>query len=118
MGTEQSLESLAKDLAMKCPEAGALEDSAVCMGKTVDLLLDDLARHVAEGYLTGTYSWEFGDQAMNHLYQAAYVSEDIGLPKYAMEVFLAFDEGEYKHKDSPEMDGEPRTRSLLLAIES
>ena len=118
MDTKQLTETLARDLAMKCPEVGVLEKSAVGVGKTVHILLDDLARHVAEGYLTGTYSWEFGDQAMNHLYQAAYVSEDICLPKYAMEVFLAFDEGEYKHEDYPEMDGEPRTRALLLAIES
>jgi hypothetical protein len=117
MESNRSLETLVEDLAIKCPGVGVLEMSAASLGKTVQVLFNDLARRIADGYLTGTYSWEFGDQAMNNLYAAAYVSEDIGLPKYAMEVFLAFDEGEYKHKGSPEMDGEPRTRALLLAIE-
>ena len=117
MDPNQSLETLVQHLARECPGVGVLDMTAASLGKTVQVMLNDLARRIADGYLTGTYSWEFGDQAMNNLYAAAYVSEDIGLPKYAMEVFLAFDEGEYKHKDSPEMDGEPRTRALLLAIE-
>ena len=54
---------------------------------------------------------------MNVLSAAAYnVPDDFGLTDFAWAVYLAFDEGEYIHHDSPEMDGEPRTKALLAEV--
>lgn len=91
--------------------------AADAAGVSIHTLSDAYSREVAEGYLAGRWPWETGDRAMNDLYAAAYnVPDDFGLSDFAWDVYVAFDEGEYIHADSPEMDGEPRTKALLSQV--
>jgi hypothetical protein len=90
-----------------------LTQAAQSLGISLYSLCDAFARELAEGYLRGEYLWEFGDSAMNSLYSSAYGSSDGGLPPFALGVYEAFDEGEYRHLQDSGPDGEPRTRTLL-----
>jgi hypothetical protein len=74
-------------------------------------LFDQFARTVAQRYREGSYSWEFGDDAMNRLFTFAYLTTDHGLSPFARAVFEAFDEGEYVREEGPE--GEARTKLML-----
>jgi hypothetical protein len=94
-----------------------LEATGAAIGMSLHEISDRLARSVAEGHLRGTYSWELGDAAMNHLSSLAYVYSNFGLPEFAWSIFGAFDEGEYIHQgEPPELDGEARTKALLLSL--
>jgi hypothetical protein len=103
-------------IAEKPPAPDQLQTAADELNMSLDELLESIAREIAEGYLRGIYSWAFGDSAMNNLFATAYGLSDICLPKFAFDVYIAFDEGEYIHKESPELDGEPRTKALLKPI--
>ena len=74
---------------------------------------DAFAREVASDYLKGTYSWEFGDAAMNGLSGYGFaLSEDHSLPDFAFKVFLAFDAGETLLPP----DNEVTTKEQLLRL--
>jgi hypothetical protein len=61
-------------------------------------------------------SWPDADAAMNNL-SAAYVMADSFVSGLAYDIYIAFDEGEYRHEGGdPAMDGEPRTRALLAEL--
>jgi hypothetical protein len=90
-----------------------MEDAACTLGISLLSLCDEFALEIAQGFMRGEYSWEFGDAAMNRLYSCAYGSADFGLPDFAFQVYEAFDEGEYRHLNQPGPDGPPRTRALL-----
>jgi hypothetical protein len=90
-----------------------LDEIATDRQHSLSELCEAVAREVAEGYLSATYSWELCDNAMNNLFASAYAFGDFGLPDYAWRVFEAFDEGEYVHSTNPELDGERRTKALL-----
>jgi hypothetical protein len=112
-----TLQNLIQSASVERPSAAVLEQAAVTLNTSLNALLNAFAREVAEGYLDGKYSWEFGDTVMNNLYSCAYVFSDLCLPDFAWNVFAAFDEGEYIHTgESPELDGEPRTKALLLQL--
>ncbi|MBV9071354.1 MAG: hypothetical protein JO231_21750 [Acidobacteria bacterium] len=89
---------------------------AETLGISVHALCDQFALEIAQGYMSGEYSWEFGDVAMNGLYASAYAVGDFGLPDFAMHVYEAFDEGEYVHSRQRELDGKPRTKALLAPL--
>lgn len=93
-----------------------LEQAAVELQIDEFALCDMIARDVGEGYLSGKYSWEFGDVTMSNLSAIRLRNCDRELSEFAWQVFVAFDEGEYKHPGTPELDGEPRTRLMLEAI--
>jgi hypothetical protein len=111
------LNELIGKIADQPPRAALLRKAAAQRSISLDALLDEVARHIAESYLGAKYTWDYADKAMNNLYNAAYVLDDFCLPNYAMQVYLAFDEGEYKHMDSRDLDGEPRTKAILNSIE-
>lgn len=112
-----TLQDLIQSAYVERPSALSLEQAAVHLNVPVDSLLNMFAREVADGYLSGKYSWEFGDVVMNNLCSCAYVFSDLCLPDFARGVFVAFDEGEYIHRgEAPELDGEPRTKALLAAL--
>jgi hypothetical protein len=96
--------------------AAELDEAAIELRLDERALCDLVAREMGEGYLAGRYSWEFGDATMNSLFSTAHGDADCGFSGFAWDVFSAFDEGEYQHPDSPELDGEPRTRKMLEAV--
>jgi hypothetical protein len=106
------LKTLIQVLSGKAVSADNVEDVARTLGISVPSLCDEFAREIAQGFMRGEYSWEFGDGAMNGLYGSAYLVGDFGLSDFAMQIYEAFDEGEYRHNDSGP-DGAPRTRALL-----
>lgn len=111
-----NLPSLVQSIYAKPPTAAQLEEAANSMSISLETLLDAFAREVAEGYMSGKYSWEVGDCAMTNLFATAYGPADICLSQFAYDVYIAFDEGEYMHKDQSELDGEPRTQALLRPL--
>ena len=112
-----TLSSLIQSVSAEVPTVATLEQFAASSEVTLFSLLDAFARELAEGYLHGKYSWEFGDSTMNNLYSCAYGNSDMCLPEFARQVFAAFDEGEYVHAgESPDLDGEPRTKKILVSL--
>jgi hypothetical protein len=90
----------------------------VCSDNSLDTfgLYDEFAKEIVREYLDGSYSWAYCDAAMNNLFEYAYGKSEssAGLPEYAYSVFIAFDEGEYEHRDGPpELNGEARTKLLV-----
>jgi hypothetical protein len=67
--------------------------------------------------LHGEYSYTVGDAAMNNLFAFAYAISRTGLPDIALQVYEAFDEGEYDHVgEREELQGEGRTKTLLARV--
>lgn len=95
------------------------ELTAACAFLCTDLpdLCDSLSKEIAEGYLQGHISWDDGDVAMNSLFAWAYGADDVGLSDFSMTVFLAFDQGEFRHDQpadsGPEFHTVPRLKSAL-----
>jgi hypothetical protein len=71
-------------------------------GLTRGALFDAISRRVARGYASGELSFDFCDAVMNHMYSFMMLNYDMAPPDYSYSVFLAFDEGEYQHRDDPE----------------
>ena len=69
-------------------------------GITFPAFCDEFSRVVATGYFGGTLSYTFCDGAMNNLFafMTLQMTED-PLPDYSYSVFLAFDAGEYYHRE-------------------
>ncbi|MGN6546493.1 MAG: hypothetical protein ACTHK7_15670 [Aureliella sp.] len=112
-----AIEQLVKQAFTAPLSERVIRDAATDLGTPVDALLVLFAKDVAEKYLAGAYSWDFGDVVMNNLYSCAYAHSDLCLPEFARRVFEAFDEGEYIHLgESADRDGEPRTRALLTDL--
>ena len=112
-----NLQDFIQQAFLKAPSEAIIRNVAAELHMSVEALLEALAKNAATNYLGGAYSWEFGDRVMNNIYSSTYVHSDLCLPPFAWKVFEAFDEGEYVHRGVlPEMDGEPRTRTLLLEV--
>ncbi len=60
---------------------------------------DAFARRVAHQYWSEKLAFEIADAAMNSLHSYALGQYDVRLPGYAWEVFLAFDQGEFHHRE-------------------
>lgn len=97
------------------------ELTAACTSLNVDLLsfCDALSKEIAEGYLRGDISWDEGNIATNCLFAWAYGPNDISLSKFSMDVFLAFDQAEFRHDQpadsGPEFHTLPRLKNALAA---
>jgi hypothetical protein len=85
-------------------------------------LLNGLAHHVARQYYHGEMSYEVADRAMNAAYSLTVQEEylaanDRTLPNPMVEVFEAFDAGEYHHHGDPQhIDPEAKyTRPMIEA---
>jgi hypothetical protein len=93
---------------------------AVCAehGLTLGELCDAISRRIARGYVSGEFPFRFCDGVMNHLYSFMLLNHDMAPPDYSYSVFLAFDEGEYQHRDDPE-DSSPEelyTKPMIAEI--
>lgn len=88
-----------------------------------DRFFDSFARRVAHEYWVQNLSFEAADTAMNALHAYVGARYDVRLPAYAGEVFAAFDQGEFHHKEDDEsVDPEekytkPEIRSIVLRDE-
>lgn len=82
------------------------------------LFCDEFSHYVAMCYLSGTLSFEAADRAMNELFSYSYSDEDRGMPDFALQVFNAFDQGEFHHRDdSHDVDPEQKyTRPILIKV--
>jgi len=75
--------------------ASEAADACKALGLSSTEFCDVFARSVATGFLSGTYSWESSDAAMNGLSGYGFaLSSHHSLPDFAFGVFLAFDAGE------------------------
>jgi hypothetical protein len=83
-------------------------------------LCDALSKEIAESFLLGDISWDDGDVAMNCLFAWAYGADDVGLPKFSMDVFLAFDQAEFRHNQpadsGPEFLAVSRPKNALALL--
>jgi hypothetical protein len=106
------------EIALERPlETSELHAACVSLGIDLPGLCDALSKEIAEGYLRGDIPWDDGDVAMNCLFAWAYGADDIGLSEFSMDVFLAFDQGEFRHDQRPESGPEfhtvPRLKHAL-----
>jgi hypothetical protein len=98
-------------------ETAELNAASATLGIGLLDLCNRFSKEIAEGYLQGEISWEEGDIAMNCLFAWAYGPEDVGLSDFSMNVFLAFDQAEFRHDQPPESGPEfhtvPRLKDVL-----
>lgn len=101
-------------------ETVELNAASATLRNALPSLCDRLSKEVAESYLEGEISWDDGDMAMNCLFAWAYGPEDAGLSDFAMNVFLAFDQAEFRHDQPPESGPEfhtvPRLKNALAVM--
>jgi hypothetical protein len=109
-----TLEELISRAAADRLDAAEVAETAASLGVSARELFDQFARLLAERYREGSYSWEFGDAAMNQLFTFAYVTTELGLSPFARAVFGAFDEGEYVREEEPQ--GEALTRLMIDSL--
>lgn len=93
--------------------APAVEQVANAQGATLEEVCDLIARTVAERYRSRHYSWEFADMVMTNLFSFGCDALANGLPKFALLVHEAFDEGEWLHGSVDQPEGQARTDALL-----
>jgi len=100
-------------------ETEELTSACAALGIGLPGFCDALSKEIAEGYLQGQISWDDGDVAMNGLFAWAYGADDVGLSDFSMSVFLAFDQGEFRHDQpadsGPEFHTVPRLKNALAA---
>jgi hypothetical protein len=98
-------------------------------GLTATAASDSLARQIGLDYLAGKLDYIFCDRVVNSLMNVVTSSEffavsDRSIPKLTLDVYLAFDAGEYSHpQDEPHESPEakytwPMLKSLLGAGDS
>ena len=79
---------------------------------------DCFARRVAHDYFAAKMSFEVADIAMTSLNSYCLFQYDVSLPSYAQDVYVAFDQGEFKHtEDDASVDPEMKyTRPEIQAL--
>jgi hypothetical protein len=83
-----------------------VEDFCSAAGMAFSVFCDEFARVIATEYSDGRFAYTFCDSAMNALFAFTtnrivdHPSKDF-LPDYSYSVYLAFDEGEYRHRNDP-----------------
>ena len=109
------------DLLLKCyssaPSVDELKQYASDCSLNLDGALEKISMEVAVGFLSGVYTWDFGNCVMNNLYTGAYVLTDTCMPAVAYDIFAAFDAGEYSAGlEVGHVEGEERTKVLLIEL--
>lgn len=93
---------------------------AVATAVTPPEILDQLACHVAQQYMSGTMSFEDADTIMNAAFSVAVTEEflarhDRTIPPLMYEVYEAFDAGEFHHHgDASDIDPEVKYTKPLI----
>jgi hypothetical protein len=100
------------------PSTAALE--AYCRSTELDLdgALNSICLCVARRYSAGDMNFHDCDRIVNSLHSWSITKRDRLLPETAHKVFLAFDEGEYRHRgDDHEVDAEAKyTRPMIAEL--
>ena len=94
-----------------------IEAACRYLGIRDSALFDAISRRIVEAYSSGELDFGFCDGVMNRLY-GRLMTRDEAIPEYTFSVFLAFDEGEYHHRDDPE-DSSPEelyTKPMIADI--
>jgi hypothetical protein len=99
----------------------AILDLSRSLDISVPALLDRLSLEVAVEYAAGILSYEMADQIMNAVYVAMMTPEFLAvhqMPELTLEVFEAFDSGEYIHRgdESREDPVEKHTKTKIAAL--
>ena len=121
MNIESLIRKAATEPIMALPKAD-VESASEEEKKSIDEICNAFARIVAERFLTGEYSWRYCDAAMNSLFGYGYagygIPEDAltGLPPFAFDIYIAFDEGEFRHKTKYNEQGEALSRLLVADV--
>jgi hypothetical protein len=96
------------------------EVESYCAAATLDTEggLNAIALEVARRYLAGDMDFGDGDSVANSLHGWSMTHRDSMLPEPANGIFLAFDEGEYRHQgDSESVDNEAKyTRPMIIEV--
>ncbi|WP_166213104.1 hypothetical protein [Cognatiluteimonas telluris] len=96
------------------------EADALCaeFGWSRQEFCDAFSRRVAHQYNDNVLPFESADIAMNWLYEFAFHQMGAPIPEYFLDVYLAFDRGEFaSSEDAPETDPEQAyTRPLISEI--
>ena len=102
----------------RAPTTAELE--SYCGGVELDTEggLNAIALEVARRYLAGDMDFGDADSVVNSLHGWSLTHRDSMLPETANGVFLAFDEGEYRHRgDSESVDNEAKyTRPMIIDL--
>ncbi|WP_051303365.1 hypothetical protein [Psychromonas aquimarina] len=100
-----------KAIIEKASEGTLDEKEVIAFSGACRISLDEFAhefsKYVAQNYWDGLYDYSFCDGAMNWLYgfltDPAYLeSNDNTISEFPLEVYLAFDAGEYRHSGDEE----------------
>ena len=112
-----TIDALIQNASERPLRAEDVEAGTESLRVTVVELYDLFAKRVARRYLSGELSYTMGDAAMTELFSYATRGGSPELPRFAWQVFEAFDEGEYLHAGEPvDQQGEAKTRMLLARI--
>lgn len=76
-----------------------VEEVRATMNMSSADFFDCFARRVAHEYHAENISFEVADCAMNSLEAYCLAQYDVTLPSYARDVYCAFDQGEFNHRD-------------------
>ena len=112
------LDDLIATVASNCQlDLADVEATALNLGVKVPEVMDLFARTIARRYLAGDHSYGQADMAMNQLFSFAHTVGGKGLPEFAWQAFVAFDEGEFIRDGEPlEQQGEELTKEWLGRI--
>jgi len=108
----------------RAPSTEEIEAYRGKLGVTVEEALNSIALTLARRYDAGEMAFFDCDIAANSLYSWCLLKRDHVLPEPALSVFLAFDEGEYRHSgDADDVDTEakytrPMIKELLRGIDA
>ena len=100
-----------KAIIEKASDGNLEESEVIAFSEAARMTLDEFAhefsRDVANNYWEGLYDYSFSDGAMNWLYgfltDPTYLeSNGNTISEYPLEVYLAFDAGEYHHSGDDE----------------
>ena len=80
-------------------------------------LYDQVATYLARGFHCGKLAFEFCDAILNDMFGLITSANDEKLPDLFYQIYYAFDEGEYYHRDKPDEDPvEAYTRPQIARI--
>jgi hypothetical protein len=108
----------------RAPRTEEIEAYCAASGVGVEEALNIVALSLARRYDAGEMTFAESDRAANSLHSWSMLKRDRLLPEPAYQVFLAFDEGEYRHNgDANDVDPEakytrPMIKELLRGIDA
>ena len=113
-----TLEEILSVCEARAPTTAEIEMYSKSGGLAVESALNSLALEVARRYASGALGFPECDAVMNNLHSWSLFNRERLLPDQAHQVFLAFDEGEYRHpEDGADVDTEEKyTRSMIMDI--